>query len=66
MKKEQYKAVWNFGNASQVLLLCFESVGSHTLKVSAEAEGTTNVGSKFKPLAPPQGRRPATNKIPSP
>jgi hypothetical protein len=36
MKREQYKAVPNFGNASQVLLLCFESVGSHTLKVWAE------------------------------
>jgi hypothetical protein len=36
MKKEQYKAVPNFGNASQVLLLCFESVGAHTLKVWAE------------------------------
>jgi hypothetical protein len=30
-----------------------------------EGEGT-NVGSKFKPPAPPQGRRPATNEIPSP
>jgi hypothetical protein len=38
MKKEQYKAVPNFdfGNVSQVLLLCFESVGAHTLKVCAE------------------------------
>jgi hypothetical protein len=30
-----------------------------------EGEGT-NVGSKFKPPAPPQGRHPATNEIPSP
>jgi hypothetical protein len=36
MKREQYKAVPNFGNASQVLEVCFESVGSHTLKVWAE------------------------------
>jgi hypothetical protein len=36
MKREQYKAVPNFGNASQVLLLCFESVGSHIIKVWAD------------------------------